>query len=169
MRRGYLVGLAGLLIALAAGCEGIELDLTLNGPPYPVGEWRERINDPALLGIWTAIDPNSDVTTLSIRRSARSYKVELVADDGETMQFGDSFAVQLDSVRFLNLALEPPHSGYVHLRYESYPPGMLTILVLEGEEGIEITTAKEFTAFIQANLDRTELYADPLVFRREQL
>ncbi len=165
------VGLATILMLC---CD--DLDVTVEGWPFPVGGEDQAVFDAGLIGVWRSVpaesESESEVAVSS--RDGRTYSVIMRDDYDASPVEMSGFVVEAGRVRILNGRLvgsgRSRVSGYLLFRYQLEPPDGLVVMPLEStilERGVK--SAEELFSYLQVHSDDTTLYAEASRYRRVSL
>lgn len=169
LRKATLLLSAGVLLA----CEGLTLDQC--GSALPLGDPREAVYDPRLIGTWQSEDPDDEGGEIHVLRfSDVEYLVETQDPEEPGVLHWRAFVIMVESVPFIDVQLiqmsEDEARRHFFFRYEFDGPDRVVLrAVSDGHQGTfdGYASSAEIRQFLGNNLDRTDIYEDAVVFVRK--
>jgi hypothetical protein len=160
-----------LLLVSAAACDVYE-------SPIPLGTVEEAEFDPALLGTWYTVDPDSSPPDeLVVRRNGeREYELQLTFNDfsftspsKRTTVRAEGYMVRVNGVPFLNVRVEEnDEHAWMFFRYDVLGTDGLQFWSITDDIEVELA-ASDLRTFVERNLHRTDIYTDAGLFRRPRI
>lgn len=172
---GLWIGATTTALLLAISCTG--LSGTFEGAPFPIGSKDDALDKPDLLGVWEYSDPeDGSFSRLSFSTYGdRAYRFTLSDEDESDALSGTAFLVDVEGAQILNLELantpKLQASGYLHFLVSLFPPGSLTLRLVEGGDGMPVPRDDPIAlnAFVKEHAHDDSLYGEPVIYQRVAL